>query len=92
MQDGIVNLSSKLKHWSHEERPVPLLRLSFPPTNATGSSYTYAYDSMGRMNKMTDTVNSRTLISGMTYGVANNVQQMTSGHTNGVDSCRCEFR
>jgi len=52
----------------------------------SGSSYTYAYDSMGRMNTLTDTVNSHTLISGMTYGVANEVQQITSGYTTGVNS------
>jgi hypothetical protein len=28
--DGIVNLGSELKHWSYEERPVSLLRSSFP--------------------------------------------------------------
>lgn len=50
-----------------------------------GSSYTYAYDSMGRLNTMTDTVNTHTLVSGMTYGVASEVQQMTSGYT-GVNS------
>src|SRR5258705_12928684 len=27
---GIVNLGSELKHWSHEERPAPLLRSPFP--------------------------------------------------------------
>ena len=30
---GIINLGSKLKHWSHEERPVSLLRSSFPSRN-----------------------------------------------------------
>ena len=52
----------------------------------SGSHYTFAYDNMGRMNTMTDTVNTRTLVSGMTYGVANEVQQMTSGYTTGVNS------
>ncbi len=44
----------------------------------SGSHYTFAYDNMGRLNTMTDTLNTRSLISGMTYGVANEVQQMTS--------------
>ena len=30
---GIVNLGSELKHWSHEERPISLLRSSFPLGN-----------------------------------------------------------
>ncbi len=30
---GIVNLGSELKHWSHEEGPVSLLRSSFPSRN-----------------------------------------------------------
>jgi RHS repeat-associated protein len=55
-------------------------------STVNGSSYTYAYDTMGRLNTMTDTVNTRTLVSGMTYGVANEVQQMTSGYTTGVNS------
>ena len=44
----------------------------------SGSHYTFAYDNMGRLNTMTDSLNTRSLISGMTYGVANEVQQMTS--------------
>ncbi len=32
----------------------------------SGSAYTFAYDNMGRMNTGTDTVNTRTLVSGMT--------------------------
>jgi len=55
-------------------------------TPSTGSSYTYAYDTMGRPNTLTDTVNTRTLVSGITYGVANEVQQMTSCYTTGVNS------
>ena len=51
-----------------------------------GSSYTSAYDAMGRLNTMTDTVNSHTLVSGMTYGVANEHLQLTSGYTAGVNS------
>ncbi len=54
-------------------------------TPTPGSSYTYAYDAMGRRNTMTDTVNTHTLISGMTYGVANEVLQATSGFI-GVNS------
>src|SRR5258708_27727559 len=38
------------------------------------------------MSKMTDTAKPRTLVSGMTYGVANEVQQMTSGYGTGVSS------
>src|ERR1700681_1502467 len=30
---GIVNLGSELKHWSHEEGPVSLLRSSFSSRN-----------------------------------------------------------
>ena len=30
---GSVNLGSELKHWSHEERLVSLLRSSFPSSN-----------------------------------------------------------
>ena len=55
-------------------------------STVNGSSYTYAYDTMGRLNTLTDTVNTHTLVSGMTYGVANEVQQMTSGYTTGVNS------
>ena len=55
-------------------------------STVSGSSYTYAYDSMGRANTLTDTVNTHTLISGMTYGVANEPLQMTSGYTSGVNS------
>jgi YD repeat-containing protein len=51
-----------------------------------GSAYSFAYDTMGRMNTMTDTQNSLTLVSGMTYGVAKEVQQMTSGYTTGVNT------
>ncbi len=55
-------------------------------TTIPGSSYTYVYDAMGRLNSMSDTVNTHTLVSGVTYGVANEVQQITSGYTTGVNS------
>ncbi|MEO8050897.1 MAG: RHS repeat-associated core domain-containing protein [Acidobacteriota bacterium] len=41
---------------------------------------------MGRLNTLTDTRNTRTLVSGMTYGVANEVLGITSGYTTGVNS------
>ena len=33
-------------------------------STVSGSSYTFAYDNMARMNTMTDTVNTRTLFRG----------------------------
>ena len=43
--------------------------VTYPTSSgASGSNYTFAYDTMGRLNTMTDTINSHTLISGMTYG------------------------
>lgn len=57
--------------------------VTYPSWNASststvpGSSYSYAFDTMGRLNTMTDSVNTATLISGVTYGVANEVQAIT---------------
>jgi len=45
--------------------------------NAEGSNYSYTYDTMGRLNTMTDNWAGSTLISGVTYGVANEVQAIT---------------
>jgi len=40
-------------------------------TSVPGSSYTYAFDTMGRLNTMTNALTSSSIISGTTYGVAN---------------------
>jgi RHS repeat-associated protein len=78
--------------WTYDNEGRPL-KVTYPGggscttcTPSTGSSYTNAYDTMGRPNTLTDTVNTRTLVSGITYGVANEVQQLTSGYTTGVNS------
>jgi RHS repeat-associated protein len=42
-----------------------------------GSSYNYAFDSMGRLNTMTDQLSLNALISGVTYGVANETLSMS---------------
>ena len=42
-----------------------------------GSSYTYAYDTMGRPNTMTNALTASSLITGITYGVANEPLSMS---------------
>jgi len=49
-------------------------------STTTGSSYSIGYDAWGRANTLTDTVNSTTLISGVSYGVANETLGVTSGN------------
>lgn len=64
-----------------------MLTATYPSWSGNlGSKYTYGYDTMGRLNTLTDTRNTRTLVSGMTYGVANEVLGITSGYTTGVNS------
>ena len=46
-------------------------------TGVGGSNYTYAYDSMGRLNTMNNYYPSTSLISGVTYGVANEVRAIS---------------
>lgn len=55
-------------------------------TLVNGSHYTYAYDSMGRLNTMTNATSSQTMISGVNYGVANEMLQMTGAPAYGVNS------
>jgi RHS repeat-associated protein len=83
---------SLMAYWNHDSEGR-LSGVTYPSwtscsscSTVNGSHYTFAYDTMGRLNTMTDAVNTHTLVSGTTYGVANEILQMTSGYTTGVSS------
>ena len=64
------------------EAPAESLRRAetYPTDNwGTTASLSYTFDSMGRLNTMTDNIGMTTLISGATYGPANELLTITSG-------------
>ena len=64
------------------EAPAESLRRAetYPTDNwGTTESLSYTFDSMGRLNTMTDNIGMTTLISGATYGPANELLTITSG-------------
>jgi RHS repeat-associated protein len=79
--------------YDNEGRVTMVTYPSWGTGNGTvGSNYTYAYDTMGRLNTMTDTRASSTLISGVTYGVANEVQAITGTFFNETRSYNSLFQ
>ena len=65
---------------------------SYQGTAVGGSNYTYAYDSMGRLSTMNNYYPSTSLISGVTYGVANEVQAITGSLFNETRSYNSLFQ
>jgi RHS repeat-associated protein len=53
---------------------------------APGSNYTYGFDNMGRLNTMTDALNNNNaMVTGVTYGAANEMQQLSVGYYSSVN-------
>ncbi|MEQ1948813.1 MAG: RHS repeat-associated core domain-containing protein [Bryobacteraceae bacterium] len=66
--------------YDNEGRPTQVQYPSWTCSGCSqvvGSKYNFGYDTMGRLNTMTDGYTSASLISGVTYGVANEILSMS---------------
>jgi len=76
MQLGQYSVSSLLAYWAYDNEGR-LTSVHYPDTNTgTGANYNYAYDTMGRLNGMSDGGGS-TLVNGITYGPAGELKNMS---------------
>ena len=58
---------------------------TYPTDNSgTTANLSYTFDSMGRLNTMTDNIASKTLITGASYGPANELLSVTGGSYGGA--------
>ena len=76
---GVLNHHMQVPGGSFPRRACAAAE-TYPTDNwGTTESLSYTFDSMGRLNTMTDNIGMTTLISGATYGPANELLTITSG-------------
>jgi YD repeat-containing protein len=81
-----------LPPWSYDTEGR-MTGVTYPPwSGVSGSNYTYTYDTMGRLTTMTDSLNSVTMVTGVTYGVANEVQAISGSFFNETRSYNSLFQ